>query len=360
MLTLPLLLALTGCNLLELTPTSQVVRARVAGVEAEPAEIGLGESTTLRSLLVHPPAQTPALGQIWFACLETESAGGCLGFDLAGAIDGEGDDDDDATDPPDLQSGDVQFGIGETFEYTAEGPLLEEAWAALDPADRVEGLTLLVAVNYVERSNEELTSLLIALGTALQTGNQENLDLLVDEFTGLLDNSITAARRVVISDKSAGAPSPVECPVSELAPNQNPEFVGLTVHADRSGFDEGFPLGPVTFVRPEESLTLRPQLGEDARENYLFIDRNAVTHCRREDPYFAWVASGGASMSSDYSFVAEEGDLEEVEGRPKVNRITMPPAEEFPAEGVDLWVVLRDRRGGLVWTERRFLQYDTP
>ena len=352
-LLLPLLGLLCGCNLLDLTPTSEVVRARVAGIAAEPAEIGLGETSQLSALLVHPPGEPPALGQIWFACLETEGAQGCLGLDLAGAI--EGDDDDSS--PPDFTSGDFQFGIGETFDYTAEGDLLAEAWAALDPDERVEGLTLLVAVNYVERSNAELTSLLVALGTALQTDDQETLDLLIEEFTGLLDTSITAARRIVVSDKTAGTPTSVACPVTELLPNTNPYLSGLRLHADSKGFDAGFPLGEVTFVHPGETITLRPVLAEDAIEDYLFIDRNGVTECRREEPYFAWVASGGADLSDDYSFVAEDGDLEEVGGRAKVNRITMPGPEEFPDAGVTLWVVARDRRGGLTWIERQFRRY---
>lgn len=352
------LLLLSGCNLLDLTPTSQVVRARVAGIAAEPAEIGLGETSQLSSLLVHPPEQNPGLGQVWFACLETDGAQGCLELDLAGALGGVvGGDDDDATGAPDLDGGDFQFGIGEVFEYTAEGDLLEEAWAALPPEDRVEGLTLLVAVNYVERSNAELQDLLIALGTALQTDDQQTLDLLVAEFTGLLDTSITAARRIVISDKTAATPADISCPVDELLPNANPVLDGLRLHIDPAGFDEGFPLGAVTFVEPGESLTLRPQIPDDAIEDYLFIDRNNEIECRREEPFFAWIASGGASMSDDYSFVAEEGDIDDVAGRAKVNRIVMPDAETFPDAGVTLWVVTRDRRGGLTWNEQRFLKY---
>jgi len=350
-------LLLAGCNLLDLTPVSEVVRMRVAGVSAEPAEIGLGETSTLTSLLVHPPGVTPALGQIWFACLESSGATGCLGLDLAGALGDTSGDDDDAA-PPDFTSGDFQFGIGESFEYTAEGDLLAEAWAALEPEDRVEGLTLLVAVNYVERSNQELSDLLIALGTAFQTDDQPTIDTLVEEFTGLLDTSITAARRVVISDKSAAQPADdVECAATQLLPNSNPDLSGIRVHVDSQGFDEGFPLGPITFVGPGEQLVLRPEMPTTSTEDYLFIDRNGETECRREDPFFAWIVSGGASVRDDYSFVAEIGDLDDVAGRAKVNRITMPVAEEFAPEGVSLWVVARDRRGGLTWTERRFLPY---
>ncbi len=346
---------LAACNLDDLTPTSVVIRTRIAGVEALPAEIGLGESTTLSALLVHPPGDAPELGQIWFACLESESAAGCLGLDLGSVL--ESDDDDDAAPPPDLTSGDFQFGIGERFTYTAEGELLDEAWAALEPADRVEGLTLLVAVNYVERSNEDLQQLLIQLGAALQTGDDATLELLTAELTGLMDGALTAARRVVISDKSAAAPALIDCPATELLPNQNPTLAAVRLHTEHDGKDGGFPLGPITFVEPGTSLTLRPELSEEAREDYLFINRLDETECRREDPYFAWLANGGATFGDDHTFVAEDGDLDEVAGRPKTNRLHLPEAEEFPAEGLDLWLVVRDRRGGLDWLEWRLLPF---
>ena len=358
LLVLLLVLPLTGCNLLELTPTSQVIRTRVAGITAEPAEIGLGESTTMQSLLVHPPGQDPGLGQIWFACLESESAVGCLGLDFDEVLD-DGDDDD-AAPPPDLTSGDFQFGIGESFTYTAEGPELDAAWAALPVEERVEGLTLLVAVNYVPLSNAELQDLLVRLGTALQTDDQETLSALTSELTGLMDGAITAARRVVISDKTAAAPSPIECGATELLPNANPALDGVLLHSVGDGKDSGFPVGPVTFVEPGTSITLRPALREDAREDYLFINRHGETECRTEDPYFAWLVNGNASMGDDHSFVAEDGDLDEVAGLAKRNRLHFPEAEDFPSEGIDLWVVVRDRRGGLVWEQRRFLAFSTP
>ena len=346
---------LGGCNLLELTATSDVIRARVAGVVAEPAEIGLGETTTLSALLVHPPGEVPALGQIWFACLESDSATGCLGIDLQELLDA-GDDDDAA--PPDLTGGDFQFGIGEQFTYTAEGEQLDAAWAALAPEDRVEGLTLLVAVNYVDLSNDALQALTIELGTALQSGDVEAQAEVTDQLAGLMDGAITAARRVVISDKSAVTPAEVACGAQTLLPNLNPTLDGVLLHGESDGQDSGFSLGPITFVQPDTSITLRPLLATDAREDYLFINRTDETECRREDPYFAWLTNGGAHVGDDYSFVAEEGDLDEVAGRAKRNRLHLPPTGEFPPEGIDLWLVVRDRRGGLTWLQRRFLAFD--
>jgi len=73
---LALLPLLCGCNVLALTTADEVIRPRVVGVRAVPAEIGLGESTELSALLVHPQGAPPDLGTIWFACLEGGSARG--------------------------------------------------------------------------------------------------------------------------------------------------------------------------------------------------------------------------------------------------------------------------------------------
>lgn len=349
LLLLPLL---AGCNLLQLTPASEAIRTRVAGIKASPAEIGLGESTRLEALLVHPEGAPPSdLGAIWFACVEAGGATGCLGVDFASLAGGGGGDDD--VDPRDFQ-----FGVGPSFEYTAEGGVLEEAWAELEPDERVEGLTVLISVNYVQRSDAELRALLLELITAATTGDDEELARLGEAFGGLLadESTLSAARRVVISDKTAGAPDPVACGVDALLPNVNPSIGGLLLHLDEEGLDEGFELGPLTFVEPGAALTLRPVLPGDAAEDYLFINREAVTECRSEAPFYAWVTNGGASIG-DYSFVAEEGDLDEVAGLPKTNTLNVPADEDFVAP-IDLWLVIRDRRGGIDWSQYRFARLD--
>lgn len=351
----PLLAAamLAGCNLTHLTPTSEVVRPRVAAISAEPAEIGLGETTTLTSLLVYPEDPAPEMGQIWFACLAAGGASGCLGLDFASFVGG-GDDDDSAAIPDDIDPRDLQFGVGESFTYTAHGSLLEEAWQDLDPHDRVEGLTVLVSVNYVEASNADLGALLAELIAAVATGDEEAGGRIGRDFAGLLEGGINAARRVVISDKTADQPGPVACAVQELQANANPDLSGLTLHVDEA--DAGFPLGGLTFVQPGATLILRPVLGEGSVQDYLYIDTDDVTSCRREHPYFAWLTNGG-SMEGDYSFVADEGDLDEVEGRPKTNLLHLPEAEQF-GERIDLWVVVRDRRGGMTWGSWAFAPLD--
>ena len=45
-------------------------------------------------------------------------------------------------------------------------------------------------------------------------------------------------------------------------------------------------------------------------------------------------------------------DEDEVAGRPKVHSFVPPVAAEF-TQPIDLWLVVRDRRGGMVWRHTR-------
>ncbi len=343
------LLLLSGCNLTDLTPASEVVRVRVAAIKATPAEISLGESTTLEALLVHPRGEAPDLGAIWFACLESGGATGCLGLNFGSVTGGDDDDDDSAAA---LDPTDFQFGVGETFDYAATGRFIEDAWAELDPEDRVEGLSVLISVNFVQKTNEELQTMLFDLGAAQQAGDDDELERLGDEFAGLLENGINAARRIIVSDKTADEPDPVTCAVQELAPNVNPTLSGLLLHTAEEGRDAGFPVGQVTFVDPEAEVTLRPVLDEQSVEDYLYIDRDDETQCRAETPYFAWLTNG-PGLDKSNTFIADAEDLDEVVGRAKVNSLVLPARDDFDLP-VDLWVVVRDRRGGVDWARWSF------
>ena len=128
----------------------------------------------------------------------------------------------------------------------------------------------------------------------------------------------------------------------------------VLLHEAEDGWDQGHPLGPVTFVQPGEGLVLRPVLAGGGVEDYLYITTDEVTECRQETPWFAWLTNAG-SMNADYSFIADEGDHDEVEGRLKVNQLQLPEAGELPEQS-DLWLVVRDRRGGLDWTHLQLVR----
>ncbi len=353
-----LLPLLAGCDVLYMTSAKQVVRPRIVGIRATPAEIGLGESTVLDALLVHPQGERPALGAVWFACLESGNARGCAGLDFGSLLGGDGGDDDDSAAGEDFDAGDLQFGVGDEFTYTAEGRFIEDAWAELEPEDRVEGLSVLISVNYVHATNDELQTMILDLAAASQSGDQETLDRIGDRFAELLGDGINAARRVVVSDKSADQPEPVACGVSELLPNHNPTLPGLVLHTSEDGLDEGYPMGALTFGQPEEELWLRPRLDEAAREAYLYINLDGETECRQETPYFAWMSNAG-SLDDGNTFIADPLDLDELANRAKSNRFTLPNRKDFQRP-VDLWIVMRDRRGGVAFGHWSFRMADAP
>ena len=339
---------ISGCNLLELTPSSVVVRPRVAGIRAEPAEIGLGESTTLDALFVQPAGDHSEWSPLWFSCVEAGGATGCLSGPslFADNPSGSPGDDDDSAALANTDPRDFQFVAAPTFTYTAHGSVIEELWADLGEEERVEGLVVLVSVNFVPRSAEQLEQLLLTLLFG-QEGDPTAADAAADELGELVRGGINAARRIVVSDKSADEPAQIDCPVQVLQPNENPHLDGMLLHADEDGNDQGLRLGPVTFVGPEDQLVLRPILREGAIEDYVYITTSGETQCRRESPYFAWLSNAGR-VERDYTFLADEGDLDEVAGRLKINRLGLPEAELLPPES-DLWLVARDRRGGIDW-----------
>jgi len=335
---------LVSCGDDTLTPASLVIRDRVAAIRATPAEIGVGEETVLEALLVHPGSDAPDLGQIWFTCIQSEGARGCLDMDFSGGLDLPGDDDDSAASPG-APAG-VQFGLGSSFTFEATGPELEAAWEALTPEQQVEGLTVLVSVAFLPVTNEELFGLFAGLAAG---GDSKAAPEALSE---LMEEAILATRRIVVSDKTGATPSAVACDVSELLPNSGPELERLRFHLDPKGRDSGIELDQLVSAVPDQSFTLRPQLSEGSIEPYLYVSSDGVTECRGEAPYFAWLSNGG-SHAGDYSFTADAEDEDETPGRPKVHSFTLPSEAEFTT-AIDLWLVVRDRRGGVDWAQWRF------
>ncbi len=335
---------LVSCGDNPLTPASLVIRDRVAAIRATPAEIGVGEETVLEALLVHPGPDAPDLGQIWFTCIQSEGATGCLDMDFSGGLGLPGDDDDSAASPGPAAG--VQFGVGSSFTFKAEGPEVEAAWEALTPQEQVEGLTVLVSVAFLPVTNQEL----LALFAGLAGGGEESA--VPEALSELMEEAILATRRVVISDKTAASPSAVACDVSELLPNTGPELERLRFHLDPKGRDSGIELDQLVPAAPGQSFTLRPQLSEGSIEPYLYVRDDGVTECRGEAPYFAWLSNGGSHLGA-YSFTADAEDEDETPGRPKVHSFSLPTEAEFTT-AIDLWLVVRDRRGGVDWAQWRF------
>ena len=121
-------------------------------------------------------------------------------------------------------------------------------------------------------------------------------------------------------------------PVSEaITPNHNPTIVGLEV--------EGVPVAEGTLVELDrgQPYTITPVLSEDSLEAYTYRNTDGVEEARVEQPWFTWYLQEGA-FDQAYTLY------------PEVDVDYYAPTSP-KAESGSLWVVVRDRRGGMAWRE---------
>lgn len=133
-------------------------------------------------------------------------------------------------------------------------------------------------------------------------------------------NSVESAfKRVVVSE----APTP----------NNNPGIVSFAV--------DGVPIdgAAVVLVDAGEPYELAPILADDAIETYTFRNVDGEDEQRVEKLYAEWYATGGT--------VDEFNTLD-----PFLESTWIAPSEP-EAEGT-WWVVLKDRRGGIAFAQRRW------
>lgn len=296
--TAPLLsLLLAGCVIgsekyprpRDLSPTWLVDRTRVLAIAAEPPEIRPGERATFSALLAGPDLDADPLVQVWFACpVDDEGNGfGCVP-DL-GALDLD-------SDPEALfDAGFIGTVPGLPPTYTAPGDLL----AGLDEAARAEGRYVNTQVTAVPER------LLTGLGEATGTATLPDVDFQDIEV---------AYKRLVVSEA--------------LTPNHNPTLEAFLV--DRVEIAPG----AVVEVDAGQRYDLGLRLPDGAREVYVFVNGDGEAEERVEEPYAAWYSTGGEV-------------LEEVTLHPYLESTWEAPADA--GEEGTWFVVLRDRRGGMVW-----------
>ncbi len=118
------------------------------------------------------------------------------------------------------------------------------------------------------------------------------------------------------------------------APNQNPDATGLRV----DGIDAD-PEVPVVFLAGQ-TYELELVVPEDAAEPYTFVTRDGDIEDRVEEPYGTWFATGG-----DYFNPFSLAPFWVVDWT--------APAE--PVDSGEIYVVIRDRRGGMGWYVQPFV-----
>lgn len=122
--------------------------------------------------------------------------------------------------------------------------------------------------------------------------------------------------------------------VSEApTPNHNPTILRFTVDG------VVVPEGGVAIVDPGQPYELEPVLADDAVETYTFVNRDGEAEERVEEPFASWFATGGT--------VDEDVTL-----HPFLPSTWIAP-EQAGEEGT-FWAVVKDRRGGISWVERRW------
>jgi hypothetical protein len=119
-------------------------------------------------------------------------------------------------------------------------------------------------------------------------------------------------------------------PVSEATtPNHNPSILGITVDGQE------VPAGTTVSVDRGQPYTLTAVLADDAVETYAFVNDAGEDETRTEEPYFAWYLQEG-TFEQEYSIY------------PYVDATWYTPAAPESDTGT-VWVVVRDRRGGMGW-----------
>ncbi|MDP2311199.1 MAG: hypothetical protein Q8P18_34580 [Pseudomonadota bacterium] len=165
-----------------------------------------------------------------------------------------------------------------------------DALDALAPEDRLEGLTAIVNVTAIPEPSSEGEEL-----------DESDLEL--------------AYKRVPVSEA--------------VSPNRNPIIAAIAL----DGVE--IPEGTVASIDRGQPYTITVALSDESVETYPFVNKEGVEETRTEEPYLTWYAEAGEFDQTN--------DL-----WPYFEAIYYPPDDAAPDAKV--WVVVRDRRGGMAWT----------
>ena len=292
-----------GCERSEMARSWQIDRTRVLAIKAEVveqdgsttslAEAQPGETVNLSALLVHP---TQPFSAVWLGCPSSEASPfGCTPsaelFELLDGLDPQGMTPEELIE---LQAQAQDLGL------VGIEPFLPPTYTFGD--DFLDHLT---EEEKLEGDDLQLTIIATPL-----------IDGVPDE-----EDTEIVTKRIPVSISST--------------PNHNPDIVQLLI--DGTSAPDG---QPYTVVGGEK-YDLEPILTDDP-EVYTFVDSAGVAEERTEEPYFQFYTTEGA-FDTPYSLY---GDFQEV---------TWTAPDASVTQEVTIWVVSRDRRGGMGWIEQTFI-----
>ncbi|MEN9785734.1 MAG: hypothetical protein RLZZ299_998 [Pseudomonadota bacterium] len=296
MVSVLLLAMLTGCGVGPVDTLSEawrIDRLRVLGVAAEPAEAHPGDVVSFRALVVSPGAPVGAV--VWLACLQGDASGNGCTPDASVFTEAFADGAVDAAEQQALQDAGL-VGVE---------PFLAPSWTI--PATALDGLP--------EDARVEGFSAFVNVSALPGTADGASGAAPVDVEAGLQADDVELAfKRLPIS--------------SNPQPNRNPSLDGIEVDgvlvAD----------GGAVEVAAGAQVELSPSIPDDSREAYVFRTRAGVDEPRTEELWVQWYAEDGAFE-------------QDVSVDPFLDRAWTAPGS---AGTVGMWVVVRDRRGGMAWT----------
>lgn len=327
-------LASAGCDD-GLPSVTEVTDLRVLAVRAEPPEVAPGQSVALDALVVDPQGRAPTSIK-WYACIVPDSGTGFFGGSSETSTSG-GDGTPLATDGYG-GSCEKRALAGEPFTLLlGEGPT-----ATLDvPADLLDtDAALKAAYGLPEDLEIPAEAELGLLGIA---GVNYTVAMVIE----LDGQHLETQKRVNVS---------LDSPLPDNARNLNP--TGLTMHIAATA-DHVTPqlqsdvpadghclLDPSFTLAPDARYRLTPVNVPDPMEPYVVLLAGSTATGRAFDvqtireTYF-------------YSFFSTSSGLAK-----EISKAPGEPATDWhiPADAtgpIDLWVVLRDGRGGVAWCHDR-------
>lgn len=294
--------ALAGCAA-EFTPYNEIDRFRVLAIAATPPDLRPGESTSLTALTA---SQAPVEHR-WSWC--PFSLGPSAGYECAftreqlqAAVDetsGAG-----AVRIPPLDLGDTAT---VTFAYQLPSSFFRGVCALVRGGDLPESVSL-------PRCDERFP-----ITIRLEARSAET--------------TIVAVKNIRLLYRS------------EDIPNRNPAIGGITAERDADGTDDtaSQTVFPAVLDR-ETPYQLRAVVTATDAETHTsstgVVDREALT--------LTWFVRGGELESTRTAFVPERTTIE----RAGMNVWTTPKSVDYAESVADVYVVIRDDRGGTAWIRR--------
>ena len=273
-------------------PASYIDKLRVLAIKAEPPEVEPGQPVVLTALVVDPLEGIRNVGHLWVMC--DPSTEGALGNACAQQ------DTLRSFDPENMPEGVQVFPLFFNFAF------YRPPWNALENLE--EG-------SLARRRGLTATVLLVAWEGGTQADLQD--PAVLRQF---------AIKRIRVID-------------AQEVPNRNPELASVTLNGEP--FDEE----TVPEVKAGTTIELAATSTEDSEQTFERVLPDGTTVSESEQNVFSWYSRGGEfTKGLEFSSRTESGDP---------IGLVLPPLGTVPNDLLDVWVVLRDARGGTDWARRR-------